>query len=90
MDSHSEVLSGGFYESVIAPFASGILSLALYCSRLSLCQSLPVPEYFGVYAVIEGKLRKLDSQEYAPTNWRQFGWVSGWASVVVQRQPANL
>jgi hypothetical protein len=58
------------------------------------CQSndnIPVPEYFGVYAVIDGKLLKLDGQEMHADKLATIpiGQRMGVGNVV-QRQPATM
>jgi hypothetical protein len=59
---------------------SAMLGLTLSCAS----QSLPVPEYFGTYAVIEGHLLKLDGKEVRPGKFAtvRFGQRSGVGEVV--------
>lgn len=60
-------------------------------SRSSFGQSIPVPEYFGVYAVVDGRLLKLDGQEvHSEKNVTvNIGQRMGVGNVV-QHQPATM
>src|SRR5579864_2970555 len=59
--------------------------------QITTCQSLPIPEYFGVYAVVDGKLLKLDANEVRSDKnvSVRIGHRNGVGNVV-NRQPAAL
>src|ERR1700688_2598953 len=44
-------------------FLVGVAACLAAAPQLSFGQSIPVPEYFGVYAALNGHLLKLDGQE---------------------------
>ena len=50
-------------KNTLVRFLVGATVCVAMLPQLSSGQSLPVPEYFGVYAVVDGKLLKLDGQE---------------------------
>ena len=70
--------------------ASMIVTCAFLFAQSGGAQSIPVPEYFGVYAVVDGHLLKLDGQELHPdmTVNVRLGRRTGVADVV-NRQPGT-
>lgn len=77
-------------DTLIRFLAGAAVCIALV-PQLSFGQSLPIPEYFGVYAVVDGKLLKLDGQEVHAEKLTtvRMGQRLGVGNVV-QRQPAAM
>src|SRR6267143_1904366 len=47
-------------KSRLVVFLVGVLCQSAFCQSK---ENIPVPEYFGIYAVLDGKLMKLDSDQ---------------------------
>jgi hypothetical protein len=78
-------------KNTLVRFLVGAAMCVALVPQLSFGQSVPVPEYFGVYAVVDGKLLKLDGQEVrAEKNATvRLGQRMGVGNVV-QHQPATM
>ncbi len=78
-------------KNTLTQFLAGAAMCVACGPHASFGQSLPVPEYFGVYAVVDGKLLKLDGQEVHAEKLTtvRIGRRMGVGNVV-QHQPATM
>ena len=78
-------------KNTLVRFLVGAAACVAFGPQLSFGQTLPVPEYFGVYAVVDGKLLKLDGQEVHADKLAtiRMGQRLGVGNVV-QHQPAAM
>jgi hypothetical protein len=78
-------------KNTLVRFLVGAAVCVAFGPQLSFGQTLPVPEYFGVYTVVDGKLLKLDGQEVHADKLTtiRMGQRLGVGNVV-QHQPAAM